>query len=379
MHFKFKLKDIIKVLFINIIALITIVCVIDIIFLDNKMFITRCQYHPGLDIYTIKDSNNLIFKYDFYKIPFKEVVKRSYTMITDQDGCRIGSKIEIKQNNNNIVVIGDSFSFGCHANYENTIPGLLQKHYLEYNIWNFSVSGTSSYYYDKILSYYMDKKQITPKILIVGLYVDMQIGDIPRILARKKFGSYKAFDSILVGPSLLRHLKESYFHRLLFNSELYLRNKTSLINIFFNRKQPPDFAISLVDTLSQNMLSSLENMLLLNINNIRLISNLSPENIIIWFIPSNHELYHKIYKYKDRDNFYNLSKDYWDNIKIILKQKGYCVIDPRDIIDNLFIKENIYPYTVDGHFNENGFKCITQMIIREIDKHHHLKREVSAR
>jgi hypothetical protein len=264
-------------------------------------------------------------------------------------------------------MLGDSFSFGAHADYEGTIQGSLEEHYPYYNIWNLSVSGTSSDYYNKILSYYMKKKKIRPDFLVIGLYVDMQVGDIPRVLARKKYGSMKAFDGILVSPGLYSNLQESFQSRLLFRTEVYLRRNTSLINLLFPRQQSPEFAVSLSENFNKSDLPELEDMLLSNINDVQQISDLPPGHIIIWFVPSNHELSHKILKYPGKDEFFTLSRVFWDNCKTKLKAKGYCVVDPRDILEKMAVEEHIFPYTVDGHLNEDGYKRIAQMITAEID------------
>ncbi len=363
-----KVTYALKVFAVNVVIILVIIAIIDVLFFDKKIPKNLSQYHQDLDIFTSKGNLNEMWPYEYYQIPYEKRVKGSYNIITDEEGFRIGPKRLLQNNKKNIVMLGDSFSFGAHAEFDQSIQGLLQEHYPDYNIWNLSVSGTSTYYYDDILSYYLKKKNISSDILVIGLYVDMQIGDIPRVLARKKYGGMKAYDGIIVSPSLYKGLEESFLQRLLFKTELFLRRHTSLINIYFPRQQSPEFAIPLSEDIKSNDLVALEDLLLKNINEIQATSKLPPQHIIIWLVPSDHELTHKVMRNPGKDEFYKNSRIFWDNCKKKLEGNGYPVVDPREFIEHMALEEKIFPYTVDGHLNGEGYERIAGMIIKEIDK-----------
>ncbi len=163
-----KVTYALKVFAVNVVIILFIIILIDVLFFDQKIPKNLSQYHQDLDIFTSKGNLNELWPYEYYQTPFEKRGKRSYNIITDEEGFRIGPKRLVQNNKKNIVMLGDSFSFGAHAEFDKTIQGLLQKHYPDYNIWNLSVSGTSTYYYDNILAYYLKKKNISPDILVIG-------------------------------------------------------------------------------------------------------------------------------------------------------------------------------------------------------------------
>jgi len=95
-------------------------------------------------------------------------IGRSYKVFTDSNGARIAEKnINDEKKTNEILLIGDSFSFGYGVNYEDTFAYILQLN-LDVNINNLSVSG-----YGTVQSLKMLKKNLkNEKIIIYGFIED---------------------------------------------------------------------------------------------------------------------------------------------------------------------------------------------------------------
>lgn len=215
--------------------------------------------------------------------------------MTDADGVRVGSlQTDRSRADESLVVLGDSFSFGEHADYEQSIAGVLQERLANITIHTFAVPGASSSSYAKILAHYAERKDIRPQTVVVGLYVDMQVGDLPRLFARNRFGGYKAFGGYYFSPSAYREISQSRVKQGMFLAELFIRRNSSFLNIIHPREPRDEFAISLRDTLGEDDFPGLEAMVLSNLNAVREVAGLEEENIIVWFAPSNHELAHKL-------------------------------------------------------------------------------------
>lgn len=77
---------------------------------------------------------------------------------TDNEGFRKGKRLSHKITNKNILIIGDSVSFGPGVNYDSTFSGLLQKRFKNYNFKNSSVIGYSINDYSNFFKFYLKEK-----------------------------------------------------------------------------------------------------------------------------------------------------------------------------------------------------------------------------
>ena len=77
----------------------------------------------------------------------KERFKKSFPkvdIITDNHGLRISkSNLEKKGDKNNILIFGDSFTYGTGLEYEKTYAGLIEKKLSNFNYYNFAVPSYS--------------------------------------------------------------------------------------------------------------------------------------------------------------------------------------------------------------------------------------------
>ena len=94
----------------------------------------------------IKHKNKKYYSYELEKNCFAYEHKGttpSYTVRTDGDGHRIGKKAK-PNNKNQIFFLGDSFTYGFGVDYEDSIPGQIDKKTNnKFKIVNFAVPGYS--------------------------------------------------------------------------------------------------------------------------------------------------------------------------------------------------------------------------------------------
>ncbi len=303
-----------------------------------------------------------------YIKPFEETRPFRYRIITDEHGARVGPGQEHNRPHD-LVVLGDSFSFGAHAEYADSLQGVLEASLPNYNIYNFAVSGSHSALYPRQFNYFCQQERVRPDIVVLGIYVDMQIGDLPRRIATSKYGPYKSFRGIAVSPSQYRKLTQSKFEALRFEIKVRSRQYSSIYNILFPPKSLSEFAQSLYPDFRDADLGGYRRALLSSLREIRAASGLTPDRILIWLVPSNHELKH----YLERDatsaldrRFNDLSREFWTETSEGLQSSGFQVVDPRGAFKNAFISRNVYGFTVDGHLNVEGFAIVAEMILHRL-------------
>ena len=151
-----------KFIFFTIILIIFIYFILDL--LITNLFLKK--YDDGC--YEIEE-----YYYELKKnCSSKDQFKTSFPIVnvyTDEFGMRIGKNQLYKINKDNILIFGDSFTFGVGLEYEETYVGILQKKLLDFNFYNHAVGS-----YSPSVHYYRLKKtlsntNIVPKKIIVFL------------------------------------------------------------------------------------------------------------------------------------------------------------------------------------------------------------------
>ena len=74
----------------------------------------------------------------------QERFKRGFpttNLYTDEIGLRTGKDVKKNPNNKNILVFGDSMTFGVGLEYEDTYVGLIDKEMTKHNVYNFGVGS----------------------------------------------------------------------------------------------------------------------------------------------------------------------------------------------------------------------------------------------
>jgi hypothetical protein len=102
----------------------------------------------------------------------KDQFKTSFPIVnvyTDEFGMRVGKNHITKKNKDNILVFGDSFTFGVGLEYEDTFIGILQKKLSDFNFYNHAVGSYSPSVHYYRLKKTLSKNNIVPKKIIVLL------------------------------------------------------------------------------------------------------------------------------------------------------------------------------------------------------------------
>ena len=112
-------------------------------------------------------------KHDYFHHTLKENIKAKsqwgqfiYKTCTDQNGFRIiCNKPNQLDRENNIILIGDSYTEGLGLNYEKTFAGMLSNSSLK-NIINMAVSSYSPIIYKKKIQFYLDKGLVVDQVFV---------------------------------------------------------------------------------------------------------------------------------------------------------------------------------------------------------------------
>ena len=162
----------------------------------------------------------------------KQSTVEPYKVFTDSNGYRFsGKKKELK--NQNIVFLGDSFTYGFGVEFESSFPGIVEDRLKNYNIYNLGVPGygTQKYYYT--LKKFLKKNKVSKIFLTLDLtdvidsayrWVKIEDIDTPLINSRrlkKDISSWKKFKN-----SNFKGTKYLIF---------YLRNSARSLKIKFYR------------------------------------------------------------------------------------------------------------------------------------------------
>ncbi len=106
----------------------------------------------------------------------RERFKRSFpttNLFTDNLGLRTGKKTVKSTNNKNILIFGDSMTFGVGLEYENTYAGLIDKEMKSYNVYNFGVGS-----YAPSVHLYKLKKALSNNITPHKILLFLDLSDV---------------------------------------------------------------------------------------------------------------------------------------------------------------------------------------------------------
>lgn len=283
-----------------------------------------------------------------------------YRVRTDQYGCRVGSEISPPESGEGVVIIlGDSFSFGSHAPYEETIAGRLAIADRSAPVLNFAVPGSCSFSYPDQLKAYLEKTTtVRPKQLVIGLYVDASMGDIARRKAREKFGPYRVVSGYQVSPATFQGA-QSAVGRALFRAEVLARQWSSLYNTL-HADSNVQFAVPTPKPDKGDAEAILEAL-----DQIEELSGLDPAQILVHFLPSAHEVLARA-KAAPEVPPPSANETFWTELAEKLEGEGYEVVDPRQLVVKEFLESKRYPFTADSHLNGYGFGIVTTRILESL-------------
>ena len=138
---------------------------------------------------TIYKTMNNCYKYERYYYELKkncsgkERFKKSFPIVdiyTDENGLRVGKNYNGRdKNKKNILIFGDSFTYGVGIKYEETYVGLIERKLSNFNIYNYAVGSYSPKVHLFKLSQSIEKN-IRPNKIIVFLDFTDVIDEISR-------------------------------------------------------------------------------------------------------------------------------------------------------------------------------------------------------
>ena len=154
------------VIFIKKISLITLSFLLFFVIFD--LIFSNYIYKEKLDLkYDCFDYKNHTFKeqdYHDYKLLKnckaieKQRTVKPYKVYTDENGYRY-SKRKRQNQLENIVFLGDSFTYGYGVDYEDSFPGIIENKIKSYEIYNLAVPGYGIQKYHYQLSEFLKKKK----------------------------------------------------------------------------------------------------------------------------------------------------------------------------------------------------------------------------
>jgi len=155
-----------KVVLFNILLFIILFPIFDVIASNFFLKIDDAACHK-IERYYYELKKNCIGNYKF-KPSFPSV-----KVYTDEHGLRTGKKKKNKEANNNVLIFGDSMTFGVGLKYENTVVGILDKEISDYNFYNFAIGS-----YSPTVHVYKLKQAIKKNILPKKIILLLDISDI---------------------------------------------------------------------------------------------------------------------------------------------------------------------------------------------------------
>lgn len=258
-----------------------------------------------------------------------------------------------------ILMVGSSFAHGACVNEEDTIAGHLRKKYGNKKVINISYGGNGPLIEYAALREYLP--YLSPK-KILWFYSERE--DLDK------------FSKELNNKILNKYLDDNQFKQKLYSKQKLIDKKliTKQENLFLNKT-------------SIGTIVKLYNIRRLTINrfNINKENNetIESKKELLMKLEQIFKLIKKDLRYKDIEIYFiylpayerisnNLQKDLnykeYNSVKNIIKKLEIPIIDiNRDLFTDHLDPLSLFPFRSDGHFNEIGYKLISEIILRKIE------------
>lgn len=143
-------------------------CTYLILFLLIDIFFSNFIYKSDLKFSCVSESN----KNGFYNLKKNCKAKekyirnvKSYKVLTEENGLRYSGK-KFDEKKKNVLLFGDSFTYGLGLDYEKIYAGILENSINNYNFLNFGVIGYSPSVYYYQLKKFVESGQKFSKIIL---------------------------------------------------------------------------------------------------------------------------------------------------------------------------------------------------------------------
>ncbi|EMH80478.1 hypothetical protein HIMB114_00008710 [alpha proteobacterium HIMB114] len=301
------------------------------------------------------------------KIIFSKHIEFDAKYIYNSDGFR--DKEFIKNNNQKIFLIGDSFVFGAAVDEQYTIDKFIEKEINNnksenIDALNFGISGTAPDTYLNTLKKYI---YLEPKKVVMFIYVDNDIGEV--YLANK----LSIIDNFLSKSKIITEINNFFFKENVFTNEFIekfnLNEKYK--NIFKDRLANPHLLSlrfrgdlhkhyeNLEEIFNENF--SFKNIILESKN----LSNQNKAEFYLVLIPFKHQVKYDYVKFSRQNLGYIFDKDEIINDNLQKKFMRWCNQNNIKCLNLLpyLKKTSLYNYhMLDDHFNLEGNKFISRIV-----------------
>ena len=260
--------------------------------------------------------------------------------------------------------------WGSENPYETTLQARLENA-LPFDIVNLAISGSNSRYYaDAARDFQKCAGRQNFVAAVTSLYVDMNIGDIPRFVARDVFGEYTTLDGLATSDHRYQKARNSILYRLWFNAEFELRRWSSTYNRLFPPKTRPEFALPLADQLSDEKFQAWGDRIEAHLERLAAELQVRPDQMVIWLVPSNRETNEELFaraEKRDAQAFVKQSAAGWNQIAERLKARGYRIVDARPATERFLFSTGVQPFSQSGHLRPEGYAIATDLILPELN------------
>ena len=300
-----------------------------------------------------------------YKTPFGKTETVRLLAQHDQYGMRSKRPISDFPHLRSVALVGDSITWGAEVDYPDTLQGQLETRFRDINVLNFGLSGSNSAYFALTTERFLPRVGKKLDAAVVGIYTDLSTGDLSRMVAIDRYGDRVIFEGVEVARSTYDKLSASQWERLSFLAHVEARRLSTTYNRLFRPRPLKEFAVSLVNERDDQRLAEWSNRLTSNLSKFAVTAHLDPSQIIVWLAPSNLELrdrWSAIGAGAPPPERVEWADRVWRGIAAQIASAGFKVLDTREAVQSLFLREGTYPYSVSGHFRPVAYKVIADNV-----------------
>ena len=337
------------------------------ILIDRKTYLKKVLENNNDTVVTIPPLRNVLKSNQFYPLAG---ITNSKTIFCNELGFYASyqsDKFGFNNLNNDYkkpvdyLLIGDSFTHGACVNNEQNLKGnLISLSNQKYNIVNLGYQGTGTLHQYAILKEYFET--VRPKNVLFFYFEGNDLSEIWEEMSQPQLKNYlidKNYSQNLVdNTKITDQILRQYFKKKFI--------ETKLDEIIINKKFI-NFQL-IVSIIKLNQIRSffrlrkmnnenLENFSIL-INEIKFYLEKKKSNLVFIYLPD-----YQRYARNLGDRYKNYKK-----IINIINNKNIELIDiKKNVFDIHDDPLNLFPYRLTGHYNDDGYKLVSEYIFKNLD------------
>jgi hypothetical protein len=289
------------------------------------------------------------------------------------DNCalRVPDLPDQTEGGDGIVLLGESIASGAEVPYAEGLAARLARS-LSVPITNFAVPGSNSSEYAAIARAAMSCRGLKNfAAAVIGLFTDPFIGDVSRRLAVEKNGQRVLYNNTTMSSSRALHLSQSTLSRWRFRMELLARAYSSTFNRLFPPHPSVDFAIPIAERMSPEEYDRYAQEIVGSLDEISGVIGVPHQRVVAWLESSAGELTElSAAKRRNRESAPRVheSRNLWNAVIARLRESGYAVADPRELVANSYLSGGIYPFSTSGHYRPIAYEITAPIIANALAK-----------